>query len=95
MSILLGQTTNLQCNAGSLKCCKPHEEIKCYHEIPACSNSTCASALRPPIICDFLLPPQIDIHCGCKDGYFYDSAGNCVTRQQCLNELSTCQLARK
>lgn len=74
------------CDYGDLKCTKPNEAVKCYKEFPPCYQTTCESALRPRIICNFLVAPQVEPNCGCKPGYYYNKAGKCVTLAQCKKE---------
>lgn len=69
---------NSEC-ANEMKCCFANEEVKCYKSF--CPNNTCQKAYMPTIVCRAM---SIRLtHCDCKDLYFRNDAGYCVTKKQC------------
>lgn len=60
--------------------CGENEYVRCQEA--GCDNNTCETALAEPGACAFYImtvPP----YCDCATGYFKDSGGECVTREQC------------
>lgn len=63
-------------------CYGPNEHLK--FEKTLCENNTCTKALSGPFPCALLIEKVT--WCDCMSGYFRNSTGNCVTRQQCIDE---------
>lgn len=66
----------------TLKCYEPHEAVR--YEKTGCDNNTCETALSGPRPCAQYI--QKITWCDCVAGYFRNSKGHCVTRQQCIDE---------
>lgn len=82
-----GVTGSTSCNPDGLTCGR-NEYVRC--EKGGCDNNTCATALASPHACAEFIE-LVAPYCDCVTGYFKNSAGRCVTREQCERESTNSQ----
>lgn len=70
------------CDPNGLTCCI-NEYVRCQKT--GCDNKTCSTALSGRRACAQYIA-TVAPYCECVAEYFRDSAGNCVTREQCQME---------
>lgn len=69
---------------GKIKCNDPNGVIKYNHN--PCTQDTCERIVNN-YLCRDPLPIEEGAYCGCKDGFYKNSDGECLTLEECEVEL--------